>query len=123
MSRLVPNSTHRPRTLAALATLAVLTAGALLAAPTAASAAPAAAYATAPVYYNSSDLATDRGIRSVYRRIVNAAALVCPSEDSLNLEEAAASKECQQQAIAGAVAKVGSARLAAVYARTLARHG
>jgi UrcA family protein len=75
------------------------------------------------VYYNLLDLSTDQGTRALYRRIVNAAETVCPAEDSLNLNEAAMSKECQQEAIARAVAKIGSARLAAVYARTLARPG
>jgi UrcA family protein len=121
MSRLAPHSTYRPRTLAALGALAVLTMGALLVSPPVATAAQP--YATTTVYYNLSDLWTDQGTRAVYRRIVNAAELVCPSEDSLNLSEIAASKECQQQAIAGAVAKIGNARLTAVYARTLARHG
>jgi UrcA family protein len=121
MSRLVPHSTYRPRTLAALGALAVLTTGALLASPPVASAAQP--YGTTMVYYNLSDLWTDQGARSVYRRIVDAAELVCPAEDSLNRTERAASEECQQQAIAGAVAKIGNARLAAVYARSLARHG
>jgi UrcA family protein len=121
MSRLVPHSTHRPRRLAALGALAVLTAGAWLVSPTVASAAQPSA--TTLVYYNSSDLSTEQGTRALYRRIVDAAALVCPSEDSLVLSDVAASKECQRQAIARAVAKVGSARLAAVYARTLVRHG
>lgn len=120
MNRLVPDSTPRPRTLAALAALAALTTGALLA-PTVATAAQP--YGTTMVYYNSSDLWTDQGAGAVYRRIVNAAEQVCPAEDSLSLAERAATKECQQQAIAGAVAKIGSARLAALYARTLARHG
>jgi UrcA family protein len=121
VAKLVPHSTYRPRTLAALGALAALTTVALLASSPVASAAQP--YATMMVYYNLSDLSTDQGTRAVYRRIVNAAQLVCPSEDSLNLHEVAVSKECQRQAIASAVAQIGNARLAALYARTLARHG
>jgi UrcA family protein len=123
MSRLHPQMIRRPRILATLATLGALGAfmtAATLAAPSVASAARAPQMT---VYYNQLDLSTDPGTRALYRRIVNAAETVCPSENSLILSEVAASKTCQQEAIARAVARIGSARLAALQARSLARHG
>ncbi|MGH8289435.1 MAG: UrcA family protein [Steroidobacteraceae bacterium] len=120
MSRVFSQRSYRPHALAALIALGIFTTATWLGSPAAASAAQP--YETT-VYYNLLDLSSDHGTRALYRRIVNAAETVCPPADSLNLNETAASKECQQEAIASAVAKVGSARLAAVRAQMLPRHG
>jgi UrcA family protein len=100
--------------------MTALAGAAMLGSPPAASAAQPS---ETTVYYNLLDLTTDQGTRALYRRIVNAAETVCAPESSLHPAESAASKECQRQAIASAVAQVGNARLAAMYARSQARHG
>lgn len=116
MSRFAPNVSSRPRALAALAAVSALTTAAVLALPSVASAAQAAdAPPQTTVQYSFSELATDAGTRAVYARIKRAAAAVCPSYDPLDLEMADASTQCQRQAMARAVNKIGDARLAAVY--------
>ncbi|HZT03742.1 MAG TPA: UrcA family protein [Steroidobacteraceae bacterium] len=110
----------RPRTAATPAALAALMAAALFASLTAASAAEPCA---TTVYYRLHDLATDRGARALYWRIVDAAKLVCPPEDPRKLWLLAQSSECQRQAIARTIAKIGSPRLAALYAHMRAQHG
>jgi UrcA family protein len=97
--------------------MSALTAAAVLALPSVASAAQPRADAPpqTTVQYTFSELATDAGTRAVYARIKRAAAAVCPSYDPLDLDMAAVSKECQQQAMARAVSQIGDARLAAVY--------
>ena len=117
MSRFAPNVSSRPRALAALAALSALTTAALLALPSVASAAQPRADAPPQmtVQYSFEELTTDAGTREVYARIKRAAAAVCPSYDPLDLDMAAASQECQRQAMARAVGRIGNARLAAVY--------
>lgn len=116
MSRFAPNVSSRPRAFAALAAMSALTAAAVLALPSVASAAqPADAPPHMAVQYTFNELATDAGTRAVYARIKRAAAAVCPSYDPLDLEMADYSKQCQRQAMARAVSKIGDARLAAVY--------
>ncbi|MDE2261564.1 MAG: UrcA family protein [Gammaproteobacteria bacterium] len=120
MSRPVPCTAFRPRSPAALAALCALMALAMLASPRSASAAQL--YGTRTVYYKLSDLATGQGTRALYRRIAKAAAMVCPPEESLRPFETAMSRQCQRQAIARVVAKIGNARLAAISAQKLARY-
>ena len=117
MSRLTRHSAIRPR--AAAASVA-LTMAALLASASGVSAAEL--YATRTVYYKSSELATDAGTRALYLRIAEAAAMACPPEDSRRPEATAVSRECQRQAIASAVARIGNARLAAIFAHKLWRY-
>lgn len=117
MSRRTSHSALRPR---ALATLGALTTVAMLAAPACAPAAEL--YATKTLYYRPSELATEEGSRALYQRIAEAAAMVCPAEDSRRPDETAVSRECQRQAIARTVAKIGSARLAAIFAHRLWRY-
>jgi UrcA family protein len=122
MSRFNPNTSHRPRAfIAALAALGVLGAAAL-GSPAVASAADADGLQT-NVYFTSYDLATAQGTRALYRRIVNAAREVCPGYDSPSLDVVNRSNECQRAAIAQAIGKIGSARLAAVDAQAVARRG
>jgi UrcA family protein len=124
MSRFAPPVSSCPRTFTALAALGMLTTAALLASPTVASAGqPSTGGLQTPVYYNLSDLSTDQGLRRLYRRIETAAQEVCPGYDSADLHVVDLSQECQQQAIARAVAQIGNARLAAIHARTTMRRG
>jgi len=75
------------------------------------------------VHYTQNDLATDRGIRALYRRIAEAAKLVCPEEDPRKLWQLSQSRACQRQAIGRAVAQIGNPRLTALYARMPVSHG
>lgn len=118
MSRFTVNASSRPRAFTALTALGVLAAAAVLASPAVASADDGGYQMN--VYYTAHDLATEQGTRALYRRIVNAAAEVCPGADSLFPDAAAKSKECQRAAIAQAIGQVGSARLAAIDARAAA---
>ena len=68
------------------------------------------------VRFTDLDLATDQGVRSLYTRIVRAAHTVCPDAPIRDLNAAAQSRACQQQAIARAVGAVNTPLLAAVYA-------
>lgn len=126
MSRFTLRPRSRSHTLAALAALGVLTTATWLAAPAVASANSWSADGLQTnVYYNLRDLATERGARALYRRIVSAAREVCPGYDSMSLETVAVSQECQRQAIARAIGEIGNARLAAIDANAVkaARHG
>lgn len=118
MSCLVTRIADRPRALLTLTALGALATAALLASPTVASAAQPEETA---VYYNLSDLATDQGARKVNQRIVDAAEAVCPPEDTMSSSAAAASRDCQRQAIARALAQIGSARLAALHNHMVAQ--
>lgn len=111
---------HR-HTFPALAALGVLTAAAWLAAPAVATAAqPAANGLQTNVYYDSRDLATERGTRALYRRILNAAQDVCPGNDSSDASVVAASKACQRVAVARAIGQIGNTQLAALDAQEVA---
>ncbi|HEV7137650.1 MAG TPA: UrcA family protein [Steroidobacteraceae bacterium] len=123
MSPVASHAAFRPRTLTAVAA-AVLATAALLGSPAIAAAAQpdGAVYQTA-VHYSLRDLSSDQGAHALYRRILDAARMVCPAGDSRDLGEFAASRKCQRQAVARAVAQIGNARLAAVYSRNLAKHG
>lgn len=122
MSRFASHAAFRPRTLTALA-LGALATAALLGSPAIAAAAqPAADAPQMSVYYSYHDLATEQGSRALYQRIARAAEAVCPAY-SRDLTALAASKECQREAIAQTIGKIGSARLAAVHSRMIARRG
>lgn len=124
MSRFAPPVRSRRSIFAALAVASALTTAALLAAPTTASAAqPDMQVPQTTVYYSYRDLATEQGTRALYERIAKAAKTVCPGYDSWDLTSISISKECQRQAVARAVQKVGDAHLAAVHARAIARRG
>jgi UrcA family protein len=120
MSRFTPNASFRPRAFTAALALGVLAAAAL-ASPTVASANDAGFETN--VYFTAHDLSTEQGTRALYRRIVGAAEEVCPGSDSLYPDVVNKSKECQRAAIARAIGQIGSARLAAVDAKAVARSG
>ena len=121
MSRFAPSVSPRARALTAtLTAMGVLATAALLGSPSVASAGqPAADGLRTNIYYTLRDLSTERGIRALYQRIVNAAQEVCPGNDSRWGDEVASSKECQRAAIARAIGQIGNARLAAINERTV----
>lgn len=67
------------------------------------------------VKFSDLDLATDAGASKLYSRIATAAHVVCPGPDSRDLQAIASSKSCEAEAIARAVRKVQSPRLAVKY--------
>lgn len=106
----------------ALAALAALSAAAWVASSLTANAAqPSVNLPEITVYYRASDLASVQAARSLYQRLVHAAREICPAYDSRDLDAFAASRACQQQAVARAIDQISSPRLAAVYARAPGR--
>jgi UrcA family protein len=88
----------------------------------AATAAPSDDAPTLVVHYNPATLATDSGAKALYHRLVLAADQVCPSEPASGHWVNPALAECREKAIAGAVEKIHSQRLAAI-AMSNSRHG
>ncbi|HJS88893.1 MAG TPA: UrcA family protein [Steroidobacteraceae bacterium] len=123
MTRFAPKISSRPRALTALAVAALTTAGWLGAPMVATAAQPAVDAPEVTVSYSARELASEQGTRALYRRIRTAAQSVCPGWDSHDLDEWAASRECQSQAVARAIGQIGNARLAALHAQTIARRG
>jgi UrcA family protein len=68
------------------------------------------------VRYSSYQLATQSGVQEVYRKIVRAAARVCPDADIRNPHAVVIAKACRDQAIARAVHDINNSQLAALYA-------
>ena len=68
------------------------------------------------VRYSDLNLTTATGVNHLYRRIANAARLVCPDPYSRDLSVVAASQRCQADAIARAVAEVNNPQLALMHA-------
>jgi UrcA family protein len=66
------------------------------------------------VKYRSENLLTDSGARTVYRKIVVAAELVCP-QYSGTLVPSQAVRQCRAQSIARAVMKINNSKLAAIH--------
>ncbi len=76
---------------------------------------------TMTVRYSPSSLETEQGAKALYRRLVNAAAEVCPQYGNSRWVTDAV-RHCRDQAIADAVFKINNPRLAAVHA-TNAKNG
>ena len=74
------------------------------------------------VRYDAHSLDTDQGARVLYRRIVMAAAEVCPQDDANPHWISDAVRQCREQSIARAVRAIDSPRLVAVHTAT-AKHG
>ncbi len=68
------------------------------------------------VRYQPQSLDTEHGAQALYRRIVNAAAIVCPQYAVNPHWLAKPVQECREQAVARAVLKINSPKLVAVYA-------
>ena len=73
------------------------------------------------VHYDATALSTDVGARAVYSKIARAAEKVCPN--SYSLLTSVEVRECRNQAIAAAVAKIGNQRLAQVHAAASSKSG
>jgi UrcA family protein len=73
------------------------------------------------VRYDATVLSTDAGARALYSKIARAAEKVCPN--SYSLLESQLVRECRQEAIAAAVARIGNQRLAQVHAAASAKSG
>jgi len=71
---------------------------------------------TLAIRYDDTDLATDRGVHVLYRRIVSAAEKACPPALSGTWAVSAAIRDCRQQMIDLTVRKINSPVLAAVRA-------
>jgi UrcA family protein len=69
------------------------------------------------VRYHASDLSTDAGLQQVYAHIRAAAERVCPTSSGSRLPSEA-TVECRQKAIAQAIEKIPSTRLAALADRS-----
>ncbi len=67
------------------------------------------------IHYDPQSLDTDSGARMLYRRIVNAAAEVCPQFSNPRWISDAV-RRCREEAVAHAVMKINNPRLAAIYA-------
>jgi UrcA family protein len=67
------------------------------------------------VQYSSDALATESGTRALYSRLAQAAEQVCPNPSNTRLVSEMVVK-CRQEALAGAINKVHSQRLAALHA-------
>jgi UrcA family protein len=66
------------------------------------------------VRYDAVILSTDAGARALYAKISRAAEKVCPN--TYSLVNSRFVQECREQAIAGAIAKIGNQRLAELHA-------
>ena len=100
------------RAVAGVAVLATIVASSW--ATPAAAAQPLVVAPSVAVQYSVADLSTEGGAKKLYERIALAARQVCPQYDARDLTAFSASRSCQRQAIAGAVAQVGNRRLAAL---------
>ncbi len=116
------NRRNRPRTHVLAATFALASATALASPGRAAASEPAEAVPAVTIGYSASDLASDGGARTLYRRIALAARQVCPEYDSRDLQAYEASRTCQRQAVDRALRQVGNPRLASL-AQRFARQG
>jgi|HubBroStandDraft_2_1064218.scaffolds.fasta_scaffold303732_2 UrcA family protein len=70
---------------------------------------------TAIIRYTTASLATDGGVRTLYRRIEMAAERVCPHEPAYSQLPNEALIKCRQETIAVAIAKINNQRLVALH--------
>jgi len=80
-------------------------------------AAPGTASASMRVSYGDLNLTGEQGNKELYARIVSAARQVCAADqtDSRDLHARALEQSCERQAVATAVERVNSPKLAALY--------
>jgi UrcA family protein len=64
------------------------------------------------VKYDARSLATEPGIRELYRRLESAARRVCPTESSRDLAGGTVAKQCRETAVARAIRQINDPRLA-----------
>jgi UrcA family protein len=68
------------------------------------------------VKYSAQSLATDEGVKELYRRIMYAAKRVCPDASFRELAAVGLAEQCRDQAAARAIRQIDNSRLAALYA-------
>ena len=68
------------------------------------------------VKYSPESLATDGGVKDLYRRITHAAQKVCPELSIRDLNERLQIEQCRNEAVAKAIRLIDNSRLAALYA-------
>jgi UrcA family protein len=115
MSRTFKNATRSwMAVVAALGTMVVAAPGA---------AAPPQETVAISIDYTDLDLSTAAGVNALYRRIVAASRRVCPGMPpgfvTVSLRNTV--RTCREAAVEGAVAQIGSSRLAAVHAEQQSR--
>jgi len=74
------------------------------------------------VQYDPQSISTQDGAKNLYRRLVRAAADVCPADSSSPHLISPAVRECREQSVARAVFKINNPSLVAVY-NTSSKHG
>jgi UrcA family protein len=74
------------------------------------------------VKYDPQDLSTQDGARTLYRKLVRAAEVVCPAGSASPRLLGPAVVECRAQSVARAVFKINNPSLVAVY-NTSTKHG
>jgi UrcA family protein len=74
------------------------------------------------VQYDPQNVSTQEGAKVLYRKLVRAAADVCPADSSSPHLLSRSVQECREQSIARAVFKVNNPSLVAVY-NTSTKHG
>jgi UrcA family protein len=74
------------------------------------------------IKYDPRSLSTQEGARALYRKLVRAAAEVCPAGAGSPIFIDRSVKECRAQSVARAVFKINNPSLVAVYNST-AKHG
>jgi UrcA family protein len=84
-------------------------------------AAPATDVPSVAVRYDDLNLATEAGVKVLYRRISRAARDVCPDTYSRDLTMLAAGGRCQAEAVALAVHKLNNPQLASLHASRVSR--
>jgi UrcA family protein len=68
-----------------------------------------------PVKYDPQSLSTQDGARALYRKLVRAAAEVCPTNSASPYVLSAGVVECRAQSVARAVFKINNPSLVAIY--------
>jgi len=106
-----PSTLHAPKVTIAMILCGIVSAAGIGAAS---AAVPDEDAPSVVVKYQPENLLTDSGARTVYRKIVIAAELVCPQPSGSPLVSGAV-RECRAQSIARAVTKINSSKLAAIH--------
>jgi UrcA family protein len=74
------------------------------------------------VNYDAGSLATEPGLRALYRRLESAAIRVCPAESNRDLAGSTIAKACRDAAVDRAIRQINNPRLAELN-MTRAKHG
>jgi UrcA family protein len=114
MTTSITTSAAGPR--AKIAWLVLGTFAGVMAAGAAGAASPESDVPRVVVHYSEQSLATDEGVKVLYRRIVAAANEVCPESSTRNLNQQMRVEQCRRDAIVRAVRQVDNSRLAALHA-------